>query len=177
MPGVHQAIETAAPPRWNQLEADLQDRCLLLEDVERQRTEVAALDPRDRGLRNPGAPSHIFLSQAPVDPDGSEQRAKLGVVHMRDGGLPTSPSSKRHERTHKGTWGPTSGVILRRSSSIDPHVGRSRSPADSLTLTRSAPFVYPSHTGTFVRVVSADTLCQTAAGCAARGLRTVRRDW
>ena len=69
------------------------------------------------------------------------------------------------------------GVNLRRPQWIDSIAAAHPIQPIAPTLTRNTPLVHPSCTGTFVRVVSAGTLCQTADGCAARGWRTVREDW
>lgn len=83
MAGVEQAIEIARPPAPQHVDPDVERGGDRAEPIERRRTEMPALDPRDRRLANARPPSEVGLAPSAPNPDETDSATEPLVAHPR----------------------------------------------------------------------------------------------
>jgi hypothetical protein len=78
---VEQPIEITGPPSSDELKPNVERRSDRPQDVRRKRTEVTALNTRDRRLGHARQPREVRLSKLAPQSDRSDRPAYALVVH------------------------------------------------------------------------------------------------
>lgn len=78
---VEQAVDLPASPPGDAVEAGIDDCEDEPDPIDRDGTEVAALDRRDQGLRDASRPGEVDLAEVPAPAQASEHTAGPNVVH------------------------------------------------------------------------------------------------
>lgn len=71
VPSIHEPVELDGSPPCQEFDPDVQARRNPADRVEREWSRMPALEPRDRGLRDPGLGCQILLPPAAPLPDST----------------------------------------------------------------------------------------------------------